>query len=209
MGKKIDPFDYPRGKKQPRYYDIVNIVCFFDVVGFTKNTTNQEMKVIISKIQDDMEELLWEDFNWHELRKRNDLILIPTGDGYGVGFHPSMSNDKVLTVCTDLYKRLIKEGTLFMIRMGLAKGPNIRFLDWNEHVNLFGYGINLASRVLSVAEPNQILVHSDYAEELKQMKGHPELKQLPEPKEIKHGEHIIVYNLYKENEYGIDIRQLV
>lgn len=200
--KKLDPFDYPKGKKQPRYYDIDNVVCFFDVVGFTKSTTNQEMKRIISKIEDDLEELLWEDYNWHELRKRNDLILIPTGDGYGIGFHPTLHNDKILIIITELYKRLVK-GNVFKIRMGIAKGANIRHLDWNEHVNLFGYGINLASRVMSVAEPNQILVHADYAEELKQIKDHPELTKVERPKEINHGEHIMVYNMHRGNEFGI------
>jgi class 3 adenylate cyclase len=113
-----------------------------------------------------------------------------------------MHNDKIFIVIIELYKRLLK-GNVFKIRMGIAKGANIRHLDWNEHVNLFGYGINLASRVMSVAEPNQILVHADYAEELKQIKDHPELTKVDLPKEIKHGEQIVVYNMYRSNEFGI------
>jgi class 3 adenylate cyclase len=201
---RIDPFTYPKGKKQPKYYDVTNVVCFFDVVGFTKHTTNQDMKKMIKKIEDDMEELLWEDYNWNELRKRNDLILISTGDGYGIGFHPSMNNDKILSIVVELYKRLVN-GKIFDIRIGIAKGPNIRHIDWNEKVNLFGYGTNLASRVTNLAAPNQILIHSDYAEELTQIKSMPDLQKVDEPQLIKHGESIVVYNYYREGQFGVPL----
>jgi len=201
----IEPYQYPRGKKAPKFLDITNVVCFFDIVGFTKKTTNQEMKKVIKKIEDDMEELLWEDFNWNERKKRNDLILIPTGDGYGIGFHPSINNDRILSTITDLYKRLVDDD-VFKIRMGIAKGPNIRHIDWNEIVNLFGYGINLASRVVNLAAPNQILMHSDYADELLKIKKNPDLHKINEPMQIKHGDAIIVYNYYRVGEFGVSIR---
>jgi len=49
---------------------------------------------------------------------------------------------------------------------GIAKGNNIGHLDKNNNMNLFGYGINLASRVMSKALDNQILVHERLAEDI-------------------------------------------
>ena len=200
MAKKFDPFDYPKGKI-PKYYAVNNAVLFFDIVGFTKNTTNQEMQKIIQKIDNVINDLLWDDYNWNERNKHNDLILIPTGDGYGIGFHPNMSGDKILYITTELFKRISK-GNNFKIRMGIAKGPNIRHVDRNDNINLFGYGINLASRVMTVALPNQVLIHEDFARELLAGKKIDGLIEIEDFIPIKHGEKIKVYNYYKNSEFG-------
>lgn len=159
------------------------------------------MKRIIQRIENVIEDYLWDDYNWNEKRKHNDLILIPTGDGYGIGFHPSINNEKILNIAKELFKHLTKWGD-FKIRMGIAKGQNIRHLDHNDKINLFGYGINLASRVVSVTLENQILVHETYAREILVERKIEELVEISEPLIIKHNETIKVYNYYKVGDFG-------
>ena len=135
MSRIKDPFDYPTGKI-PNYYSVNNVVIFFDVVGFTRNTSNAEMKKIIQRIENTIDSLLWDPYDWDE-KVENDLILIPTGDGYAIGCHPSMSgSDDILRIAADLFRNITNGDT--KIRMGIAKGPNIRHLDKNDKVNLFG-----------------------------------------------------------------------
>lgn len=71
--------------KNARDFFLVNVpVLFFDVVGFTRNTNNNSMRKCIRNIEDSMRDLLYEDYNWNERNKSNQLILIPTGDGYAI-----------------------------------------------------------------------------------------------------------------------------
>lgn len=194
-----DPFNYPTGKI-PNYYAVNNVVIFFDVVGFTKSTTNAEMKKVIQRIDNTIDTLLWDPYDWDE-KEGNDLILIPTGDGYAIGFHPRMSDsDDILRIATDLFRHITNGDT--QLRMGIAKGPNIRYLDKNDKLNLFGYGINLANRVMSMALSNQILVHADYARDLIAAKPVPGLNEIKGFFRVKHMGNIRVYNYYQKSGFG-------
>ncbi len=200
MSKVKDPFDYVKGKI-PRYQEVTNTVLFFDVVGFTKGISNEEMRKIIQKIEDVLTGIFYDDYDWHEKSRPNDLIFIPTGDGYAIGFNSrKFKEEKILSIAIDLFEKLTANGGK-EIRMGIAKGPNIRHFDLNQHNNLFGFGINMANRVMSLARENQILVHDDFANEILRSKEIPELIDIGEY-EIKHGEVIRVFNFCKKAEFG-------
>lgn len=191
--KKYDPLDYVK-ERIPKYIAVKNVVLFFDVVAFTKNSTNQEMQKIIHKIDTVIDDLLYEDYNWNEQHQHNDLILMPTGDGLGIGFHPSIRDDEILRIVSDLFKRLTANNGI-IIRMGIAKGPNTRYLDVNEINNLFGWGVNTAYRVMSGAQGDQILIHEDYAMELGKIKEFKIIDNEPINIETKHGEKLIAFKL--------------
>lgn len=191
--KKYDPLDYVK-ERIPKYIAVKNVVLFFDVVGFTKNSTNQEMQKIIHKIDTVIDDILYEDYNWNEQHQNNDLILMPTGDGLGIGFHPSMRDDEILRIVFDLQKYLTGNNGI-IIRMGVAKGPNTRYLDVNEMNNLFGWGVNTAYRVMSGAQDNQILIHEEYARELGKIKDFKVIETDPIQIETKHGEKLIAFQL--------------
>lgn len=197
---KEDPFDYVKRSRQA-YLPLINAVIFFDVVGFTKDTTNEEMKKIIRRIHDDLTEILINEFYWNEKRKPNDLILIPTGDGYAIGFHTSkFDSEKVLSIATDIFKKLTQNNGI-KIRMGITRGPNIRYLDLNENNNLFGFGINIANRIMNLARGNQILIHEDMAKDILRNRKVEELTDVGEFP-IKHGEKVRVFNYFKAGEFG-------
>ena len=200
MARGEDPFKYIK-KNVRTSRDVSNPVIFFDVVGFTKGTTVEEMKRVIRHIEDSLNDLLEPEYYWHEKTKPNDLILIPTGDGYAIGFHPiNFYYENVLSIAVSIFKK-ITEGNKVKIRMGIATGPNIVHRDLNDHNNLFGFGINMASRIMGLGLDNQILVHEDFAKEIMRTKSIDGLVSIGNYT-IKHEEVAGVFNYCKEGRFG-------
>ena len=198
--KNRDPFTFIPNENKGIYKSATLVIMFFDIVGFTKNTTNDQMKDCIRGIEASIVDELWDNYNWNEVNEKNDLILIPTGDGYSFAFNPQIRNDEVLDIVKKFYCRLIDKIN-FKIRMGIAKGPCQVYRDQNEKNNVFGYGINLANRVMGIASENQILIHEDFAKEILRQRDHSEIHELPGKQfEIKHGETLKVYNFYGQYE---------
>lgn len=196
--KNIDPFDF-NPKESNVYKSTTIVVMFFDIIGFTKATTNDEMKDCIRNIEAAIVDELWDKYNWNETDAKNDFVLIPTGDGYSFAFHPSFRNEDILHVVKKFYCRLVRKMS-FDIRMGIAKGPCQIYRDQNEKNNVFGYGINLANRVMCLAKENQILIHEDFAKEICQQSRNSELHRIKAEFLTKHGEVLRVYNFYGEME---------
>lgn len=199
-GKKREDFAHVRSARD--FFDVTVPVLFFDLVGFTKSTTNDSMRKCIRNIEDSIRDILYEDYNWNERNKSNQLILVPTGDGYAIAFESRMSLDKVFELSITLYRRIISNSDKFKVRFGMAKGPCMVHLDLNEKNNIFGYGINMANRVMSLAMENQFLVHSELAQELLRIRDYPRLHKIDKEYSVKHSEGITVYNLYEDGPNG-------
>lgn len=198
--KNTDPFLHLPNGNSGIYRPANLAIMFFDIVGFTKNTTNDQMKDCIRGIEASIVDELWDKYNWNEINDRNDLILIPTGDGYSFAFNPQIKNDEILDIIKKFYCRLINKID-FKIRMGVAKGPCQVYQDQNEKNNVFGYGINLANRVMSIARENQILIHEEFAREILRQRNHSEIHEVAGKQFlIKHGESLRVYNFYGQHE---------
>lgn len=196
---KYDTFKAVKGRV-PRYAPVTNITLCFSITGLTGDTTIQDMKKIIKTIEDIMNDIFYDSYNWNEKNKHNHLIMIPTGDGYAIGFNPDdFSCQQVLDISIKLFQEITKIG--IKIRIGIAKGLNIRHLDLNEKNNIFGYGINCASCVTSSAKENQILVHGDFAKEVLRDKSIEWLHDLGEI-ETTHGQRIRIFNYFKDGDFG-------
>ena len=200
MAKNKDPFMFIPNESNGIYKPANLVVMFFDIIGFTKKTTNEEMKDCIRGIEASIVDELWDNYNWNETNEKNDLILIPTGDGYSFAFNPLFKNDEILEVVKKFYCRIIRKIN-FDIRMGIAKGPCQVYRDQNEKNNVFGYGINLANRVMGLARKNQILIHEEWANEILRQRAHVEIHEVKGREfEIRHGETIKVFNFYGQYE---------
>jgi len=143
-------------------------------------------------------DVFWE-LNWGTRKKVNHLRLIPTGDGYAIGFDPSMHDYRILEYVAKLHVELRRD---LEIRMGIHKGPNVIHVDLNDHLNMMGFGISYAQRVMGLAKTHQMLCSSDFAKPLKMERHIPELIEIGE-REIKHGDKILVYNYYREGVFGV------
>lgn len=194
--KNTDPFIFIKSENKNIYRNATVVVMFFDIIGFTKKTTNDQMKDCIRDIEAVITDELWDEYNWNEEDERNDLILIPTGDGYSFAFNPQFKNDEILEIIKKFYCRLTNK-IKFPVRMGIAKGPCQVYRDQNDKNNVFGYGINLANRVMHLARDNQILIHEDYALEILRQRTHNEIHEVVgKTFTTKHSEEIKVYNFF-------------
>lgn len=204
----FDPGEYQvKGGVVPMK-NIEHCILVFDIVGFSQNMVNDKMLEIVGDIHTAVFETLDPEHYWAEKGSNanlNSLILIPTGDGYGIALNNKQNDEEILVITQKLYGRLKREGLKF--RMGIAKGRNVLKIDLNDNLNIFGYGIVLATRVCNLAKEMQILVENGLAESLLQQKEINELQKINEPYEVKHNFKINCYNYYKENVFGIKIEK--
>lgn len=144
----FDPKEYQVKRGQVPRYEIQNAILLFDIVGFSADMVNEKMMEIVVDIHTSMWDVLDTSYFWAEKgdnSNKNDLLLIPTGDGYGLAINNLHKDEEILEIAAKLYRRFIKEELKF--RMGIAKARNVLTIDLNDNLNIFGYGIVLAARV--------------------------------------------------------------
>lgn len=91
-----------------------------------------------------------------ELLKRRDRVIMDTGDGAAIVFLGDPEDALVVGV-------VLREHMAKMpMRMGINLGPVKLINDLNDQVNVIGDGINVAQRVMTFAEPGQLLVSATY-----------------------------------------------
>jgi len=94
----------------------------------------------------------------------NDRIIIDTGDGAAIGFLGDPED--ALFVAMGIRDSILNEdqhtNPSLSIRMGINLGPVKLVKDINKQINLIGDGINVAQRIMSFAQPGQLLVSRSY-----------------------------------------------
>src|SRR5690606_4191014 len=97
---------------------------------------------------------------------QNDRILLDTGDGAAIALLGAPEEAPFVSMTIrDGIVRYNKDGEhKLFVRTGINLGPVRVVSDINGRPNILGDGINVAERVMSFAEPNQILVSRSYYE---------------------------------------------
>jgi class 3 adenylate cyclase len=127
---------------------LVCSVLFVDIVGYSKTSVVEQFEVK-SKFNGMLAEAL-------DVLQRRDRVIVDTGDGAAVVFLGDPEDALVVGLAMrELSGRL-------QLRMGINLGPVKLIADLNDQVNVVGDGINVAQRVMSFAEPGQLLVSSNY-----------------------------------------------
>ena len=93
---------------------------------------------------------------------QNDRIILDTGDGAALALLGAP--EEALFVALDIRERIMASQPSFAVRIGINLGPVRVVNDLNGMLNVVGDGINAAQRVMSFAQPNQILVSRSYYE---------------------------------------------
>jgi class 3 adenylate cyclase len=88
--------------------------------------------------------------------KRHDRVIVDTGDGAAIVFLGDPEDALVVGVA------MREHAGKMPMRMGINLGPVKLISDLNDQVNVIGDGINVAQRVMSFAEPGQLLVSASY-----------------------------------------------
>jgi class 3 adenylate cyclase len=133
-------------------------VLFLDIIDYSKKSDSDQIEV---KIQ-------FNDLISHSLKgvAQNDRIILDTGDGVAIALtgSPEDAMFVALTIRDGILKSNINHPAPLYVRFGINLGPVRIVSDINGQPNIIGDGINVAQRIMSFSEPNQILVSRSYYE---------------------------------------------
>ena len=125
---------------------------------------------------------------------QNDAVMMPTGDGYGIGFESFVSDEDILGYAVEISNRLRDEGV--SVRVGINHGPCFVHKDVNNKPNLAGWGIVDAERAMSCGGKNHILCTGSFAHPYIDSKAEPNLKSIG--KYIKKDRELDLFNYYSD-----------
>jgi class 3 adenylate cyclase len=131
-------------------------VLFMDIVGYSRLSVDRQMMVkqnFSTLVSDALRSLPDED-----------CIKLDTGDGLAMCYLGAPED--VLYVAVGLRDAFVDVnaicGTCYSVRLGINLGPVKILEDINGQRNTIGDGINAAQRIMSFAQPNQLLVSRPY-----------------------------------------------
>ncbi len=132
---------------------IICSVVFVDLVEYSKKPVHEQMA-----IKDRFTALLAEALKHIAV---NDRIVLDTGDGAAMSFlgDPEDALFVAMTMRDTMKASVTEHGG---VRMGINLGPVRLVRDINGHPNIVGDGINVAQRIMSFAQPGQLLVSRSY-----------------------------------------------
>ena len=129
-------------------------VVFIDIVGYSERLVTQqvELKTRLNGLVADVLQNV----------AASDRMMLDTGDGAAICFLGDPED--ALFAASNLRASTVAIGPELALRIGINLGPLRVVKDVNGQPNMLGDGINVAQRVMSFAEPNQILVSRSYYE---------------------------------------------
>ena len=136
----------------------ISSIVFLDIVGYSEKPGNEQFEIkdrfntIISAALQDV--------------PKSDCIILDTGDGAAISLlgAPEEALFVSLTIRDGILKDNEAHDKPLLVRIGINLGPVRVVKDINDQPNIIGDGINVAQRVMSFAEPSQILVSRSYYE---------------------------------------------
>ena len=134
-------------------------VLFIDIVEYSRKSVVEQ-----GQVKDRFNEFLSTALRGVAL---NDRIILDTGDGAAISFIGDPEDALfVATALRDEIARYMEEDGKpeLATRMGVNLGPVRLVKDINGQPNIIGDGINVAQRVMTFAQPGQVLVSRSYYE---------------------------------------------
>jgi hypothetical protein len=180
---------------------------FLDIVGFTHNRSVEAQTELISVLNLVVLEVIAK----HNIDDK-DRILLPTGDGIclvllGIDDPYDIHIQIALSLIEGIEKHNMTandEQRKFKIRIGINQNVDNLIKDVNGNRNIAGAGINLAQRVMSVADGNQILVGRPVFDMLGQREQYMHAFRSYVAK-VKHGLKLYTYQLVIDGFPGLDV----
>ena len=134
----------------------IGSVLFIDIVGYSMRTVPDqlEMKELFNTMLAEAVQNV----------APSERIMVDTGDGAGIAFlgDPEDALFAALSLRDTIETGKITVGEPGFVRMGINLGPLKIVRDINGHTNMIGDGVNDAQRVMSFADPGQVMVSHAY-----------------------------------------------
>src|SRR5262245_51579753 len=159
---------------------LVCSVLFLDLIGYSKKAVAEqhEVKQLFNSALAEALDLL----------KRRDRVIVDTGDGAAVVFLGDPEDAMIVGLA------MRESAGRIAMRLGINLGPVRLMTDLNQQTNVVGDGINVAQRVMSFAEPGQLLVSHAYFEVVSRVSEH--YQRLFHPVGRKQDKHVREHDVY-------------
>jgi hypothetical protein len=179
---------------------------YLDVVSFTNNRSVEAQAEIVESLNRIVTNALLK----NNIPKE-DTILLPTGDGMCIGLLKTESSvDVHMRLGCGILEGLKRYNDLsgdamrrFEVRIGINKNIDNLVTDINGNRNVAGAGINLAARVMSMADGNQILVSHLVFEKLRDRQAYMDMFR-PFIGRVKHNVSLNVYQFIRADQPGLN-----
>jgi len=175
-------------------------VVFADIVSYSKRRSQTQAEVVDAFMQamrqslDDTASRLIKYLQSNDFNFESDVIRIPSGDGAAIVFPFEGIHDVHLEFAKNLLKRISAHNDagscdkfndqgwcnchpFFKIKVGVAEGKVILYKDLNGNYNIAGTAINMAARVMGLADANQVIFTEDAYRQLIDLVDDPTLDQ--------------------------------
>ena len=135
-----------------------------DLVGFSVLPDDDQVEAI-----EHLYRWIQEALSYHSLAE-TDYRWSPAGDGGYITFASTTGSAKAIDVAFSLCEKVKRpdwkpsSGEQLRIQMALHAGVIQEGRDLGRDTNIWGHGINMTARILSVAVPSQLLVSKQYAD---------------------------------------------
>ena len=182
---------------------------FLDIVKFTQNRTIEAQSDIIIALNGIVLQTL-KLFNISESKR----YLLPTGDGIciallNIEIPYDIHTQVALTIIQEVHKhneRQKDQLRKFEVRIGLNVNTDNIVTDINGNLNVAGAGVNVAQRVMSLADGNQILISAAVYDTLRfREKYFNAFREYAAT--VKHGDQINVYQLLVKDFEGLNVEE--
>lgn len=176
---------------------------FLDVVGFTHRRSVEAQAEIV----DVLNSIVRESVSTIEC---DEIIHIPTGDGMAICIVGRSPYDSHILVALAVLSRIrihnesIKDKMRqFEVRIGVNENSDNILVDINAARNIAGAGINLAARIMDLADAGQVIVSTGVHDVLSIREKYMESFRRYEA-HVKHGRAITVFQLISDDEPGLN-----
>ena len=163
-------------------------IVFLDMIDYSKKSDAEQIEVknqfnhLVSYALKDI--------------AQNDRIIVDAGDGAAIACSGSPEDALfiALAIRDEIIKNNIGNKKPLFVRFGINLGTVRVMNDINSQPNIIGDGINVAQRIMSFAQPNQILVSRSYFEITSRLSQ--EIAQLFDYSGIKQDKHVREHEVY-------------
>lgn len=165
---------------------LIATVVFIDIVGYSRYAVSEQMQ-LKTRFNEIIGDALAE-------VAQNERVLLDTGDGAALCFLGDPEHGLFVANAVRDATRHATDTPVLALRMGINLGPVKLIKDINGQPNVIGDAINAAQRIMSFADPQQILVSRSFYELVSCLK--PEYGLLFHYLGIRQDKHVREHELY-------------